>query len=173
LKFKLVDQLAYKDELLDYLKKKTGTPGKEKISMVNLDKYTNVQESGKTSGKNRNKIAVIYASGDIISGEGNDTKIGSEDLSKAIRKAREDESVKAIVFRVNSPGGSALASDVIWREVDLAAKVKPVVASLGDVAASGGYYIVCPATKILADPTTITGSIGVFRIGPKYERVVQ
>ena len=166
LKYNFVDQLAYKDEIFTYLKKKTNIPEKEKISFITLDKYTNVPESNLTANKNRDKIAVIYASGNIEGGDGNDNSIGSEGLSKAIRKAREDESVKAIVLRVNSPGGSALASDVIWREVELATRVKPVVASLGDVAASGGYYIVCPATKILADPTTITGSIGVFGLIP-------
>ncbi|MFZ4564723.1 MAG: signal peptide peptidase SppA, partial [Bacteroidales bacterium] len=111
----------------------------------------------------------IYASGSIAGGEGDDQSIGSERISKAIRKAREDEKVKAIVFRINSGGGSALASDVIWREVDLARKVKPVVASFGDVAASGGYYIACAATKIMADPTSITGSIGVFGVIPNME----
>jgi protease-4 len=166
LKYKLVDQLAYKDEVITALKKKTNIPEKEKITFITIDKYNNVSENNESINKSRDKIAVIYASGEIGGGDGNDNKIGSEDLSKAIRKAREDESVKAIVLRVNSPGGSSLASEVIWREVELATKVKPVVASLGDVAASGGYYIVCPATKIIADPTTITGSIGVFGLIP-------
>ena len=110
----------------------------------------------------KNKIAVVYASGNVIMGEGAEGTIGSDRISKAIRKARKDSSVKAIVFRVNSGGGSALASEVIWREIKLAQEVKPVIASLGDVAASGGYYIVAPAQKIIASPNTITGSIGVF-----------
>jgi protease-4 len=117
----------------------------------------------------KDKIAVIYALGSIGSGDGDDETIGSERMSKAIRKAREDNNVKAIVFRVNSGGGSAIASDVIWREIDLARQVKPVVASFGDVAGSGGYYIACAATKILADPTTITGSIGVFGLVPNFQ----
>jgi protease-4 len=109
---------------------------------------------------------VIYATGDINGGNGDDQSIGSERLSKAFRKAREDSRVKAIVFRINSPGGSSLAADVIWREVSLTVKEKPVVASFGDVAASGGYYIACPSSRILADPTTVTGSIGVFAVVP-------
>ena len=117
----------------------------------------------------RDRIAIVYALGNIGGGEGDDQSIGSERISKAIRKAREDEKVKAIVLRVNSPGGSSLDSDVIWREVVLAAKEKPVVASFGDVAASGGYYIACGATKIIADQTTITGSIGVFAVVPNFK----
>jgi len=101
-----------------------------------------------------------------VSGKGDDETIGSDRISEAIRKARLDSAVKAIVLRVNSPGGSALASDVIWREVDLSKKTKPVVVSMGDVAASGGYYIACAATRIVADPTTLTGSIGVFGLIP-------
>lgn len=166
LKYRFIDQIAYIDEVFSELKKKINIPEKDKINFVTIDKYNNVPENKKEKSGLSDKIAIIYASGDIVSGDGNDNNIGSDGISKAIRKAREDEHVKAIVLRVNSPGGSALASDVIWREVDLATKVKPVVASLGDVAASGGYYIVCPATKILADPKTITGSIGVFGLVP-------
>jgi len=150
------------------MKKKLNIDKKKKIEYVSMDNYTNVAEKKKsTSGSD--KIAVIYASGTISGGEGDDRSIGSERISKAIRKAREDEKVKAIVFRINSGGGSALASDVIWREIDLARQVKPVVASFGDVAASGGYYIACAATRIVADPTTITGSIGVFGVVPNME----
>jgi protease-4 len=108
------------------------------------------------------KIAVIYAIGEIEGGQGDDETIGSDKISETIREARLDKNIKAIVLRVNSPGGSALASDVIWREVVLAKKVKPVVVSMGNVAASGGYYISCAANAIVAEPTTITGSIGVF-----------
>jgi protease-4 len=168
LKYKFVDQLIYKDELLSLLKKQLKIDEKKRIQYVTMDNYTSVADSRKQSTAS-NKIAVIYASGSIAGGEGDDQSIGSERISKAIRKAREDEKVKAIVFRINSGGGSALASDVIWREVDLARKVKPVVASFGDVAASGGYYIACAATKILADPTCITGSIGVFGVIPNME----
>ena len=110
----------------------------------------------------RDKIAVIYAMGTVVDGNAGEGYIGSERIAKAIRKAGRDKSVKAIVFRVNSAGGSVIASDVIYREVMLAAEEKPLVASMGDVAASGGYYIVAPADTILASPNTITGSIGVF-----------
>jgi len=168
LQYKLVDQLVYKDELIKALKKKISLEEKAKLRFVGLDDYTKVAESEK-SGSRKNKIAVIYAQGSIGGGEGDDQSIGSERISKAIRKAREDEKVKAIVFRINSGGGSALASDVIWREIDLASKVKPVVASFGDVAASGGYYIACASTKILANPTCITGSIGVFGVIPNFQ----
>ncbi|MEI7982696.1 MAG: signal peptide peptidase SppA [Bacteroidota bacterium] len=168
LKYKFVDQLAYKDELISGMKKKLAIDEKKKIQYVTIDNYTEVAETSKP-GTSKDKIAVIYASGSIAGGEGDDQSIGSERISKAIRKAREDEKVKAIVFRINSGGGSALASDVIWREVDLARQSKPVVASFGDVAASGGYYIACAATKIIADPTTITGSIGVFGVIPNMQ----
>jgi protease-4 len=163
---KIVDQLAYRDELLKDIRQKLGIGEKKEINFITIDKYDNIPGShNRMTGKD-GRIAVIYATGDINGGNGDDQSIGSERLSKAFRKAREDSRVKAIVFRINSPGGSSLASDVIWREVSLTAKEKPVVASFGDVAASGGYYIACPSARILADPTTITGSIGVFGVIP-------
>lgn len=168
LKYKLVDQLVYKDELIKEMKKKLNLNEKKKLLTVSLEKYENVSDPKKNPA-GKEKIAVIYAIGSISGGEGDDQSIGSERISKAIRKAREDDKVKAIVFRINSGGGSALASDVIWREIDLARKTKPVVASLGGVAASGGYYIACAASKIVSDPTTITGSIGVFGVVPNFE----
>jgi protease-4 len=115
---------------------------------------------------------VIYANGSISSGEGNDEEIGSERLAKAIRDARLDDKIKAIVLRVNSPGGSALASDVIWREVSLAKKAKPTVVSMGNLAASGGYYISCAADRIFAQANTITGSIGVFGLIPNLQKML-
>jgi protease-4 len=172
LKYKFIDQIAYKDEFLNDLRKKLGLKEKAKIKSIMMDKYTNVADPEKQS-TSKDKIAVIYAQGSIGSGEGDDQSIGSERISKAIRKAREDDKVKAIVFRINSGGGDGLASDVIWREVQLAAKVKPVVASFGDVAASGGYYIACAASKILAEPNTITGSIGVFGLIPNFEGLMK
>lgn len=161
---KLADKLYYKDQVLDDLKDRLGLEDAKKIKMVSMVKYTDAPKPKKKDDKGlaKDKIAVIYASGNIESGDGDDKTIGSERISKAIRKARLDDNVKAIVLRVNSPGGSALASDVIWREVTLAKAVKPVVASMGDVAASGGYYISCAADTIVASPNTITGSIGVF-----------
>jgi protease-4 len=115
------------------------------------------------------KVALIYADGDIVSGSGDEEQVGSDAFRTILRRARLDDEVKAIVFRVNSPGGSALASDVIWREITLARKEKPVIVSMGDVAASGGYYIACNADSVFANANTITGSIGVFSIVPNYE----
>jgi protease-4 len=166
LAYNLVDRLIYKDEVLAELKSRLGVDEDDDIESISLGKYKNVpaQRSEKEKAYTKERIAVIYATGGIESGKGDHQTIGSETISKAIRKARNDENVKAIVLRVNSPGGSALASDVIWREVGLAKAVKPVIVSMGDVAASGGYYIACDATRILASPTTITGSIGVFGV---------
>lgn len=158
----LVDALRFEDEVLDEIRKKIGVEKDEKINLVTLGKYKNAKGKEKKSGKN--KIAVIYAVGDINSGEGDNDRIGSETMVEAIRKARKDEDVKAIVLRVNSPGGSALASDVIWREAVLAQKEKPFIVSMGDVAASGGYYISIAADTIVAQPNTITGSIGVIGV---------
>ncbi|RPH32957.1 MAG: signal peptide peptidase SppA [Bacteroidales bacterium] len=161
---KLVDSLIYKDQVIDILKKKLGVSDKKDIPSVSLEDYAKLPTPLKGKGLSKNKIAVIYASGEINIGNATDGAIGSDGISKVIREARRDSTIKAIVLRVNSPGGSALASEVIWRELVLAKKVKPVIVSMGDVAASGGYYISAPADTILADPTTITGSIGVFGI---------
>jgi protease IV len=166
-KYKLADGLKYKDQVLDELKSLTGVEKKKSIKAVSIQDYNG--DSNKDGGSSDNRIAVVYAFGDIITGEGNDERIGSERISRAIRKVREDEKVKALVLRVNSPGGSALASDVIWREVLLTKKIKPVIVSMGDVAASGGYYIACAADSIFAQPNTITGSIGVFGIIPNMQ----
>jgi protease-4 len=172
---KLVDGLMYEDEVMDLIKKDLKIESKEKITMVTLSKY--VHHPKKWNGKERKpktkdpKIALIYAVGQIESGEGDDETIGSKRIAKAIKEARQDSSIKAIVLRVNSPGGSALASDVIWREVVLAKKAKPFVVSMGDVAASGGYYISCAADRIFAQPNTITGSIGVFGVLPNFQKM--
>ena len=161
-----VDALIYQDELENKLKSKLGEEAK--LQLISLSKYNNakVEKQGKIS---RDKIAIIYATGEINSGKGDLKSIGSETTVKAIKEAREDEKVKAIVLRVNSPGGSALASDVIWRETTLAKAEKPLVISMGDLAASGGYYIACAADTIVANPTTITGSIGVFGLIPNLQ----
>ncbi len=159
---KLADALIYKDELLTKLMVKSSRNKIEDLRFISLKKYHKSMNTSVSISKN--KIAVIYANGEIVSGEGEDNVMGSEKISRAIRKARMDDGVKSIVLRINSPGGSALASDVIWREVILAKKVKPVIVSMGDVAASGGYYIACAADTIVAEPTTITGSIGVFGV---------
>ncbi|WP_421940350.1 signal peptide peptidase SppA [Pedobacter sp.] len=169
LDFKMVDGLKYKDEILDKLRQLSGRKKNEIIRAVSINDYLKNNSDG---GSGSNKIAVIYANGDITGGEGSDNQIGSERISRAIRKARLDEDIKAIVLRVNSPGGSALASDVIWREIVLSKKEKPVIASFGDVAASGGYYIGCAADSIFVQPNTITGSIGVFGIIPNFQNLM-
>ena len=161
LRLKLIDKLAYKDEFIADVNTKLGVSKTEKLALVSIGKYTHSNDSKKKKFTT-DRIAVIYANGSINSGEGDENNIGSTGLSKTIRDARNDDKVKAIVLRVNSPGGDALASEVIWREVKLASAVKPTIVSMGDVAASGGYYISCAANKIVAQPNTITGSIGVF-----------
>ncbi len=161
----LIDGLKYKDEYIAELKTKLGIDEKKEIDAVTNSKYTKVyvpEEKGK--GLAKDKIAIIYAEGEIDGGSTGG--INSEKLSKTIRQARRDSSIKAIVLRINSPGGSALGSDLIWREVKLAKETKPTVVSMGDVAASGGYYIACAADTIVAQANTITGSIGIFGMIP-------
>jgi len=169
-----VDGLLYYDEIIELLKEKTGVETDKDIESVSLGKYTKVPKIRKEGEKGlaKDKIAVIYAAGNIVSGKGADGQIGAESLSKTIREARKDKKIKAIVLRVNSPGGRALASEIIWREVVLAQKEKPVIVSMGDVAASGGYYIACAADTIVANPTTITGSIGVFGVLLNIEKLM-
>lgn len=156
----MIDGLMYYDEMLDLMKEKLGVAEEDDLEAIGLKKYKDVPRKEKKEFT-RDKVAVIYASGLVVDGNMGEGYIASERIAKAIRKARRDESVKAIVFRVNSGGGSALASDVIYREAKLAADAKPFVASMGDVAASGGYYIVAPADTIVASEGTVTGSIGV------------
>jgi len=160
-----VDGLLYQDQLEDIL---TKIAGSEKLNLVSLSKYTHTKTEKKEIS--RDKIAIIYATGAINSGKGDEKSIGSTTTSAAIKQAREDKRVKAIVLRINSPGGSALASDVIWRETILAKAEKPLVVSMGDYAASGGYYIACAADSIVANPTTLTGSIGVFGLIPNLSK---
>lgn len=180
---KLVDELNYRDEVIEMLRKKLNLKEKDKINYIALNKYNEsgkhkrwdvddeaeMEEKKTSSGKQ--KLAIIYCVGGIESGKGDEETIGSETIAKTIKDARMDSSIKAIVLRVNSPGGSALASDVIWREVVLAKKAKPVIVSMGDVAASGGYYISCAADRIFAQPNTITGSIGVFGLLPNAQKL--
>jgi protease-4 len=173
LKYKLVDGLKYKDEVLDELKKRTSTALKDNLHTSELADYTKSNGKSDDDDKNssKNRIAIIYASGEINGGEGDENSIGSENVSKALRQVRLDSKVKAVVLRVNSPGGSSLASDVIWREVMLTHQVKPVIVSMGDYAASGGYYISCAADSIIAQPNTVTGSIGIFAILPNMQKL--
>ena len=167
LNYKLVDGLKYKDEVLDELKDRCKLDKKKNLETVSVEDYANSTKEDDEGSEN--KIAVIYANGEINGGEGDENSIGSEAISRSLRKARLDEDVKAVVLRVNSPGGSSLASDVIWREVLLTKKAKPIIVSMGDYAASGGYYIACAADSIIAEPTTVTGSIGVFAIIPNFK----
>ena len=161
-----VDALLYQDQVDDSL---LVISKSEKLNFISLNKYSNVKVEKKEIS--RNKIAIIYATGEINSGKGDVKSIGSETTAKAIKTAREDKNVKAILLRVNSPGGSALASDVIWRETVLAKEEKPLIVSMGDYAASGGYYIACAADSIVANPTTLTGSIGVFGMIPNLQKL--
>ena len=162
--YKLIDAVKYDDELQSELKSRLGIKQDEKINYTPIAKYAKAVAYRTGSGKNR--IALIYAQGDIVDGKGNQDQIGGDTFRGWVRKARMDDDVKAIVFRVNSGGGSALASEIIWRELQITRKTKPVIVSFGDVAASGGYYISCGADSIFAQPNTITGSIGVFTIIP-------
>jgi len=166
-----VDGLRYADEIQDDLVSYTEGKDGGKPRLVSVSKYTKTAFFNEET-KSHDKVAVIYASGEIKAGEGSDTYIGEENIVKALRKARENSRVKAVVLRVNSPGGSALVSDLIWREVQLTKAEKPVIASMSDVAASGGYYISCAANQIFAEPTTITGSIGVFGMIPNVKGLV-
>ena len=148
----------------------TGQKAEGKLNLVDLGKYA---ESVDIKKEGKDKIALIYAQGNIVDGKGQDESIGSESYRNIIRKARTDKSIKAIVLRINSGGGSAMASENIWRELTLARKEKPVVLSFGDVSASGGYYLSCNADSIFAQPTTITGSIGVFSLLPNMQKFVK
>jgi protease IV len=169
---KLVDGLIFRDTLIDTLKVLSGIGDDEDLNLVSMSKYSRVPDPKRTASS-KSRIAVIYASGTIVTGSGNENNIGGNQYADLIRKERRDTTVKAIVIRVNSPGGNAIAADIIWREVELATRVKPVVISMGNYAASGGYYISAPATKIYASPTTISGSIGVFGLLPNAEKLLE
>lgn len=161
-----IDGLKYRDEIIAELHDLTNTADNKKVNIIKNTQYAKVRPE---LYEGEDKIAIIYASGQIIDGEGDETTIGSTTLSEALRQARTDKKVKAIVMRVNSPGGSAVASEVIRREVELAAKEKPFIVSMGNYAASGGYWISSSSDYIFADPTTLTGSIGVFGTVPNLE----
>jgi protease IV len=162
---RLVDGLLYRNELIDTLKSLSGIAKDKDLNVVTMSKYSKVPAPDNNASA-KNHIAVIYASGTIVTGKGNEDNIGGNSYAELIRKQRLDTSVKAIVLRVNSPGGSAIASDIMWKELELSARVKPVVISMGNYAASGGYFISAPATKIYANPNSISGSIGVFGLLP-------
>lgn len=171
---KLVDATKYKDEVLDELRDKLGTAEDDKIEVATLKKYLSIHKDAIRESSGSDKVAVIYAEGSIVDGQGEKGSIGGDKYASIIRKLRKDENVKAIVMRVNSGGGSALASDIIWRELEKAKEqgIK-VVTSMGDVAASGGYYIASNSERIFAEDRTITGSIGVFGMIPNMRGLFQ
>jgi protease-4 len=168
----LVDGLRYKDEIIDDLRKRVGIANdkKKELEVVGLEKYYEINKDNLNKSKAKakaSKIAVVYAEGSIVDGEGGQGSIGGDNYARIIRELRKDDDIKAIVLRVNSGGGSALASEIIWREIEKAKeKGIKVVTSMGDVAASGGYYIAANSNKIFAESNTITGSIGVFGMIP-------
>ncbi|MFS8117106.1 MAG: signal peptide peptidase SppA, partial [Microcoleus sp.] len=164
LKSKLVDKVVYFDEIATELKKLTGADAEDKsFKQISLKNYARVaDDKNSTRANKKNQIAVLYAEGEIVDGEGGPTQVGGDRIAQEMRKIREDDDVKAVVLRVNSPGGSVTASEVIGREVALTGKKKPVIVSMGNLAASGGYWISMGSSKIFAEANTITGSIGVF-----------
>lgn len=159
--FGLVDSLLYEDELTAELKNRLSLSEADDIEFIKLNKY---RKSYSNYNSSKNEVAVIVGDGEIMPGKGNENTIGGDKFAAEVRKARENNKVKAIVIRINSPGGSFQASDIMWREITLAAKVKPVIASMGDYAASGGYYMAMGCDTIVAQPHTITGSIGIFSV---------
>ncbi len=163
----MADAALYLDEYNAILKKKVGIDTAKKLHKISLQDYIKTGK-GRIKSSASDKIAVLYAQGQIMYGKGDENYIGQEAINKALRKIRKNKKIKAVVLRINSPGGSALASDLIWRELELLKKEKPLVVSMGNLAASGGYYIACNADKIYAEPTTITGSIGVFGALPNF-----
>jgi protease-4 len=163
---KLVDVIAYEDEYHNAIRKKLNIDSDKDYNKVSIVDYAQKVATTSQSTASSDKIAVIYAQGEIMGGEGDVNTIGEGSMNRSLIDARKDKNIKAIVLRIDSPGGSALTSDLIWREIELTKKVKPVVVSMGNYAASGGYYIACNANKIFAENNTITGSIGVFGVLP-------
>ncbi len=168
---KLVDKVAYEDEYHDMIRAKLKVDKKEKYDIVSITDYAKKAASTVEDYSKNDIIAVIYAQGEIAGGEGDVNVIGEGSIKRSLQEAREDDDVKAIVLRVNSPGGSALTSELIWREIKITKKTKPVVVSMGNYAASGGYYISANADRIFAEPNTITGSIGVFGMLPNMNQL--
>ena len=164
-----IDQALYKDQFYSTMKKRMGEDDDKKVPLISEKKYA---KSLRAKGSGSDRIAVVYASGDIVGGKGDGAQIAADDMAKTLKSARLNDKIKAVVFRIDSRGGSSLASDIIWREAKLLADEKPLIVSMSDVAASGGYYIATPALKILAEPTTITGSIGVFGLLPNAQKLL-
>ncbi|MEZ0005252.1 protease-4 [Flavobacterium sp. 28YEA47A] len=168
---KLIDKIAYEDEYHDAIRKALKVKKDEEYNTVSIIDYAHKNSTTGKKPSTDNTIAIIYAQGTILGGEGDVNIIGEGSIRRSLQEARKDKKVKAIVLRIDSPGGSALTSDLIWREIELTKKVKPIVVSMGNVAASGGYYIACNANKIFAEETTITGSIGVFGTLPNITKL--
>ena len=168
---KLVDKVAYEDEYHDAIRAKLKLDKKEKYDFVSITDYAKTAATSVEDYSKNDIIAIIYAQGEITGGEGDVNVIGEGSIKRSLQEAREDDDVKAIVLRVDSPGGSALTSELIWREIEITKKVKPVVVSMGNYAASGGYYIAANADRIFAEPNTITGSIGVFGMLPNMNQL--
>jgi len=166
----IVDGAIYLDEYTNKLKLELGLSIDDDLNKISIADYI-ASGKGRVISTASDKIAIIYAQGEIIYGKGDENLIGQDLIIKALKKARKDTKVKAIVLRVNSPGGSALASELIWRELELTKNELPLVVSMGNVAASGGYYLACNADRIFAEPTTITGSIGVFGVIPNFSKL--
>ena len=166
----LIDAAIYADEYESKLKQAVGVTTDDNLNKISIEDYISTGK-GRIYSSASNKIAVIYAQGEIMYGKGDETYIGQDMIIKALKAVRKSKDIKAIVLRINSPGGSALASELIWREIEITKKTLPIVVSMGDVAASGGYYLACNATKIIAEPTTITGSIGVFGVIPNISKL--
>lgn len=170
---KFADAVKYYDEVIDELKAKSGFDGKDKDMFIDLEKYAKASVPNVKENKSNNEVAVLFAEGEIVDGNGGKGQMGGDKIAEELRKIRENDDVKAVVLRVNSPGGSGLASEVMWREIQKVKQArKPVVVSMGNLAASGGYYISCSADYIYAQPTTLTGSIGVFGMFPNLQGLV-
>jgi len=168
---KLVDKVAYEDEYHNMIRAKLKIDKKEKYNIVSITDYAKTAATTVEDYSKDDIVAIIYAQGDIMGGEGDVNIIGEGSIKRSLEEARNDDDVKSIVLRVNSPGGSALTSELIWREIEITKKVKPVVVSMGNYAASGGYYIAANADRIFAEPNTITGSIGVFGMLPNMNQL--
>lgn len=162
----LIDELKYADEVDGEIKLRCGISDEDELLFISMKDYKNSYKK-ETKSESDGKIAIVYAEGTIVDGKANNGYLGSKNFTEMMREVREDENIKAIVLRVNSPGGSAIASDVMWREIEITKKIKPIIVSMGTYAASGGYMIACNANKIYAQPNTLTGSIGVFLIVPE------
>uniref|UniRef100_UPI00404B0E1B signal peptide peptidase SppA n=1 Tax=Flavobacterium sp. TaxID=239 RepID=UPI00404B0E1B len=173
LETKLIDKIGYEDTYHNGIKAALGVDKEKSYNIVSLSDYTKKINNTPASNSSKNEIAVIYAQGEIMAGEGDINVIGEGSIRDAIRKARRNDKVKAIVLRVDSPGGNALTAELIWRELEITKTVKPIVVSMGNYAASGGYYIAANAHKIIAEPNTITGSIGVFGMLPNMNQLAQ